>query len=294
MPTKTNVDGVEETKWIGLKWSPLSSLEKRLAAVPDLPDEAAEALATLACLCAEYPGDLLREQSEHARALCRAADILSLLSGAGATIEDSSAFEGAGTPGFVDSLILRSLSADELRRLAANIRLPLKVSVDVGSIASTKDRSRRRMAFTLRRAVEGDPTLSATFALLGHSLLANYGLGAGRKRGRSASEIMGQAMDLLNPSTKGMKARDVASVDNAVRDAGRKWKHRDLLGKTRELVINFRLAFKGELGVFVDEERWNAWTPNVGLPTSSRRRAVSRSSSPLDPGRARAGQGAQP
>jgi hypothetical protein len=210
-----------------------------------LPVNAREALAAWVVLCTPLAQPLVRERSQRAKILSEAADCL----------------EGAIDPAAGRNYLLEN---------ADRFAMPLALRVDVM-------RSRAAgflMRFGWREPREGDLSQIDAMIVLGTELLIECGVPTAiNGEATSVFEIIAQAMDLFVPSTRG-EPRDAAGVARARARALPRWRHQEMKGRMRELLLNFRLHPPGELGAFVLLERWNGWTPDEGWPDSGLRQEI--------------------
>jgi hypothetical protein len=221
----------EETRWPGLIWVTLRWLEGCFFNVTEMPGDACSPLAVLFCLCAPLPTQI-SDPRRRAAAMLNKASVL-----VGGSMR--------------------------LRARARNFALPMEKAVTVMPVDIPAPGATGALKFGWRPAVEGDPSLHNVLAMLGVSLLRDSGLPEQRIDGiPSAVEVMAEAMTLLKPG--GESAADPESIERAARRGAESWPHRNLLPRTRELLLEFRREPGGELGIFVDEARLNQWLERVG------------------------------
>lgn len=220
----------EKTRWPGLTWVTLRWLEGCFFNMADMPADACSPLAALFCLCASFPTQISEPRRREA-----------------ATLRKASALVGGSA---------------RLRARARDVASPMETAVTVMPVDIPAPGAVGALKFGWRPAAEGDPSLHNVLAMLGVRLLRDSGLPEQRIDERTpAVEMMAEAMTLLTPG--GEAAIDPESVERAARRGAESWMHRDLLPRTRELLLEFRREPGGELGMFVDEMRVKDWLERV-------------------------------
>jgi hypothetical protein len=237
----------EVTRWPGWRFATIEEIDEIIAKWKVVPADARSALAAWVVLCTPLAEPLVTDRSDRAKRLLSAADCM----------EDT-----------IGSTYGRAYLLDQADYFA----MPLDLRLDV--MPARWDQS--ILQFGWREPREGDLSQIDAMIVLGTELLIECGVDTfSNGDATSVSEIVAQAMDLFVPSTRG-EPRASAGITRARARALPRWRHHDLKGRMRELLLNFRKYPPGELGAFVQLERWNLWTPEEGWHDSDLRREASR------------------
>jgi hypothetical protein len=226
----------EKTRWPGWGFALLEELDELFDKMPDVLPEARPAMSAWVALGTPLAGPLVAERRSHAKVLAEAAECL-------------------------DDPFGQNFVRSYLETKADILAMPLDLRIDVMRSRGAESILR----FGWREPRKGDLSQVEAMIVTGAGLLTEVGMRTtGRAASRTAFEVVAQVMDLFFPCTQGRR-RDAASILRERNRALKRWRHRELEGRTRELLLNFRRYPPSELGVFVSLRRWRAWTPLGGI-----------------------------